>query len=208
MPTTRSVFRLNNTNAVIIQKYARRYLIMKRIDNYDFDRLISSFNAYKNRAKVVDETNKNNKGKRLRHDNFYSDVSENIAKFALHKFIKVWVSWNTKVGDLCMFGHKIEVKGFISNGPCSFGPRETWDKIIFVDARDFRNNHVKVYLFHLSDSHEEWNNIRMNRTRNTRMLTQRRQGIRPRIIFDDLLPQIDPNKIRILFDGDINDLNE
>jgi len=60
-------------------------------------------------------------------DNFPSHISENIVKFALFKKYNIMPNWDTKTGDLDLFNLKIEVKGFSSTGPSSFGPTEEWD---------------------------------------------------------------------------------
>jgi hypothetical protein len=79
------------------------------------------------------------KYKICRHSNFPSHISENIAKFAIHKKYKIMPNWNTKHGDLILCNKQIEIKAFSSNGPTSFGPTEKWDYIYFVDCIDFVN---------------------------------------------------------------------
>lgn len=92
----------------------------------------------------------------------------------------------------------------MSNGPSSFGPTEDWDKIVFVDMREYETKHIKIYMFELSNKCNEWSNIKVNQT--TTFKTQCRQGRRPRISFDNIRKQIDQKYIITLFDGSIDSL--
>lgn len=76
-------------------------------------------------------------------------------------------SWNTDKGDLVINKknipfYQIEVKGFMSDGPSSFGPTENWDCIYFVDCKDFVCKKFKVYEIRLSNKSEIWENIRIS----------------------------------------------
>ena len=53
--------------------------------------------------------------------------------------------WDTKCGDLCFINKKLEVKGFTTNAPSSFGATESWNWIYFVDCKDTLNKHFKIY---------------------------------------------------------------
>lgn len=44
-------------------------------DSYIFGRLLSSFNSYKVRALEIDKINEETNGKKIRHENFPSDIS-------------------------------------------------------------------------------------------------------------------------------------
>ena len=68
-------------------------------------------------------------------------------------------NWDTKKGDLELLNKQIEVKGFMSFGPTSFGPTENWDWIYFVDATDFINKKFKVFEIKLSNKSNVWRNI-------------------------------------------------
>ena len=68
-------------------------------------------------------------------------------------------NWDTLSGDLQLEKKRIEVKGFMSDGPSSFGPSEYWDYICFVDAKRFREKYFKVYLIKLKNDSKEWRNI-------------------------------------------------
>jgi hypothetical protein len=63
-------------------------------------------------------------------------VSENLIKFCL---VKNKINCNNNdTGDLIVDNKfKYECKCFTSNGPISFGPTESWKKIVFLDAREW-----------------------------------------------------------------------
>jgi len=89
-------------------------------------------------------------------------VSENMIKFCLIKNnIKCT---NNSTGDLIVDNKfKYECKCFTSNGPISFGPTENWEKIIFMDAREWYNNKFKIILVNLKNTDEDWYNIKINK---------------------------------------------
>jgi hypothetical protein len=54
---------------------------------------------------------------------------------------------------------RIEIKGFMSDGPCSFGPEERWDWIYFVDCKNCLEKQFSVYEIKLSNKSDKWRNI-------------------------------------------------
>jgi len=68
-------------------------------------------------------------------------------------------NWDTKKGDLELLNKQLEIKGFMSDGPSSFGPTENWDWIYFVDGIDFINKRFKIYEIKLSNKDKRWRNI-------------------------------------------------
>jgi hypothetical protein len=75
--------------------------------------------------------------------------------------------WDTDKGDLSIningiFRTLLEVKGFMSSGPTSFGPNECWDKIYFVDAHDCKNKNFKVYEVKLSNKNKIFRQIKIS----------------------------------------------
>ena len=72
-------------------------------------------------------------------------------------------SWDTNEGDLIILNKKIEVKGFMSTGPLSFGPSEKWSLLYFVNAIDFQNKNFKIYEVKLSNNNTLWSNIKINK---------------------------------------------
>ena len=108
--------------------------------------------------------------KNIRNDNFPSHLSENIAKFAIFKKYSTMPWWDTDKGDLIIVNiagggeviKRIEVKAFMSDGPSSFGPTETWNWLYFVDAKDTLTGFFKVYEIKCSNTSEEMKNVRIS----------------------------------------------
>ena len=135
-------------------------------DKYTYPILVKCCEKYRSDIKFNEKINQELSNKKRRNENFPSDISENIAKFAIAKKHGIMPNWDTEKGDLVIEipGHKnlqIEVKGFMSSGPSSFGPNEHWDRIYFVDAIDFENMRFKVFEIQLSDLSEEWRSIKL-----------------------------------------------
>jgi hypothetical protein len=130
-------------------------------------------------------------------------VSENLIKFSL---IKNNINCtNTINGDLLVNNKfKYECKCFTSNGPISFGPTESWEKIVFLDGREWYNNKFKIYLVNLKNTDNDWYNIKVNN--NETINDQCLQKRRPRICWDKLKNQISSKYINIIFEGSINDI--
>jgi hypothetical protein len=105
--------------------------------------------------------------------------------------------------DLLLLNKKIEVKGFMSNGPCSFGPNENWNIICFVDCKEHINNFFKIYQINLSNKNIIWKNIKVNK--NETFEQQCLQKRRPRICFNDIQKQI-PIYCKLIFEGFFEDL--
>ena len=109
-----------------------------------------------NQLKLI---NKKLSKKKCRNENFPSHISENIVKFALYKKYGIMPNWDTKKGDLELLNKQLEIKGFMSDGPSSFGPNENWDWIYVVDGIDFINKRFKIYEIKLSNKDKQWINI-------------------------------------------------
>lgn len=145
--------------------------------------------------------------KKIRKPNYPSEISENIVKFAIIKKYKAYPNWNTKNGDLVLDGKKIEVKASINlfgGGTSSFGPKEKWEKIYFVDC--IKHNYLifKVYEINLSNDSEIWKKIKVNK--NETYEDQCSQKRRPRLTFTQLKKQIPEKYIEIIFDDSIDNL--
>lgn len=136
-------------------------------DRYTWDMLYEDINEYISHDYYITKRNKSlgQEHKQCRRENFPSSASENIAKFAIAKKYGIYPTWNTDKGDLKMKLPKqlqLEVKGFRSDGPLSFGPKENWDYIYFVDCKNFMDLHFKVYEIQLSNTSKEWRSIIMS----------------------------------------------
>ena len=172
------------------------------------DFVIELLKDYNARQKFYDNINKLISKKKIRNDNFPSHISENIAKFAIYKKYKIMPNWDTDSGDLEIdlinFTKKLEIKGFSSTGPTSFGPTEAWDIIYFVDARKSQKFLFKIYEIKLSNKSEIFQNIKVNK--NETFKDQADKKRRPRISFDKIQEQMDNKYINLIFNGHINDL--
>ena len=200
---------LNNKNEsiIIIQKYIRRYLLVKKLsknqDNMTLEKVNLYLDNYIKTYFLIRELNKDLFKKKIRNQNFPSEISENIVKFVLFKKYKIMPSWDTHNGDLTILNKKIEVKGFMSSGPSSFGPNENWDFIYFIDATNFVDCIFIVYEIKLSNKSKGWMSIKMNK--NQTYNDQCNQGRRPHITFNLIEKQL-KQYCKKIFNGKLLDL--
>lgn len=147
-------------------------------------------------------------GLNARQPNFPSEISEYIAKRIL---IKKWELEKNdivcgKCGDLCISKtpeKKIEVKCFSSNGPISFGPKESWHYLVLIDARECMKKIFTVYLVNHKNDSKIIKNLKVNKSET--FADQCKNKRRPRIRPDDLIEQLG-EKIKLLAIGTINKL--
>jgi hypothetical protein len=96
-----------NNNAIIIQKYFRRYRNNKNLskskDNMTLDILNKLLDNYIKSNDLIEELNKLLNNKKIRNQNF---PSENIVKFAFVKKYKIMPTWDTTKGDLAILTKK------------------------------------------------------------------------------------------------------
>jgi hypothetical protein len=131
---------------------------------------IKSYKAYSLSSKLH---------KSIRRANFPEDISENIVKFFLdcEKIIP---------GDLYSVKYgKIEVKCFSSTGPISFGPRETWETLIVLDATNFLDD---IYTVHVVSISSRDFDVKINKKETYK--DQVYQKRRPRISWKSLKTQV------------------
>ena len=156
---------VNREYAVIIQKHVRGYLIrinlLKLKDGMTFSKLVECINKYNEGIVFIQNMNKTMNQKKIRNENFPSHISENIAKFVISKKYNIMPNWDCK-GDLVIINKQLEIKGFMSSGPLSFGPKEPWDIIYFVDGCDTLNKNYKVYEIKLTNISDKWRNIKIS----------------------------------------------
>ena len=147
-------------------------MVLKTIDKYIYDiNFNKDLNSQLKENNILSKIN-NPRDRKVRNYNFPPETSENIAKFAIYKKYRVMPTWYTDKGDLFINKNiinillfiRIEVKGFMSDGPSSFGPKEEWDWIYFVDAADVENKNFKVYEIKCSNTNENWKNIKIKGT--------------------------------------------
>lgn len=194
-------------NIIKIQSIIRRLNIKKLKDTFTIEMLVELIEMYNTLYLSYYTMNKKLKNKKLRLPNYPSEITENLVKFAIIKKYNVAPCWDTKKGDLSLYDIQIEVKGscdLFNGGPSSYGPKEQWNIIYFVDAVDCINKNFKIYEIKLSNTHHIWKNIKVNKT--TTFHQQCIQGRRPRITFVELKKQIPSQYIHTIFDGNINHL--
>ena len=119
--------------------------------------------------------------------------------------------WDTDKGDIVInkknIFKQIEVKGFMSLGPSSFGPKEMWDWIYFVDGIDIRNNNFKVYEIKLSNTSEIFRAIKINKKECYGEIADNNQRGKLRGCFYTIFkPQLGDH-CKLIFDGHISKLH-
>lgn len=181
---------------------------LKMQDEYTMPILLERVKLYLQYKKANNDINKKLSKKKIRNENFPSDISENIVKFVIANKNKVMPTWNTKKGDLVIKeGEKIiqiEVKGFMSDGPSSFGPKEEWELLYFIDARDIINKKFKVYEIKLTNKSEIFRSIKLSQSETYGEIAD--SGRRPRGVFENIFqPQLGEH-CKLIFDGNLLDL--
>ena len=178
------------------------------VDGFTFDLIEPFINIYIYTMMLIEKTNNfiknNNHKKKIRKPNFQCHISENIIKFAIYKKYKIMPNWDTPSGDLLIEGDKLECKAFISKAPSSFGPKEKWDKIYFLDATDIKNKNFIVYEIKLSNIDDLWRNLKVNKSEIYSDHCDK--GRRPRILFSKIKKAL-PNDCNIIFKGHLSELN-
>ena len=203
----------NNNNIIIkIQKvyygYKTRKKLKKQDDKYSYKILKKCLKKYKKDLKFNTKINLLLSKKKRRNENFPSDISENIVKFVIFKKYGIMPCWDTDKGDLVInklsLFKRIEVKGFMSNGPSSFGPTEKWDLLYFLDGRNLFDDIFKVYEVKLSNKNNIFRNIKVSKEKT--FGNQADRGIRPRGCFDSVFkPQLKEH-CKLIFNGHISEL--
>lgn len=176
-------------------------------DYFTFDKLLKLYESHKTSRESIAEMNKNvpKDHKKIRNTNFPSEISENMVKFALRQW-KIYSYWHIKGADLQLENnYKLEVKCFTSTGPCSFGPTQPWNNIIFVDMTDIKNDYVEMHLVKLSNASAIWKNIKISKKSTFDMVCKAK--VRPRLAFKKIIAQIPDKHIMILYAGSVYNLN-
>jgi hypothetical protein len=203
----------DNIKAIKIQSWWRgchlRKILSNIEDNMTFQFLGMCLNIYNTNLKINAELNELLSKKKIRNENFPSHISENIAKFAIMKKYHVMPCWDTDKGDLVInkigLYKQLEVKGFMSSGPSSFGPTEKWDILYFVDAKDTMNNIFKVYEIKLSNKDDTFRNIKLSKNETYGEVADSKR--RPRGCFEKTFKSQLGKDCKLIFDGHISELN-
>jgi non-canonical (house-cleaning) NTP pyrophosphatase len=207
------VYLKKHNSCIKIQACWRGYNLRKEFkklnDNYTFTIMNRCLDKYISNLEFNAEINLLMSRKKRRNENFPSDISENIAKFAIYKKYGIMPCWDTDKGDIIInkkdIFKQIEVKGFMSTGPSSFGPKENWELLYFVDALDITNKNFKVYEVKLSNKNEIFRNISISKKETYGNIAD--SGRRPRGGFYTIFkPQLGCH-CKLIFDGHISKLD-
>jgi hypothetical protein len=194
----------------ITASLSKMKLSVKKKDNFDFGMLNTLLDAYIQYINKICELNTKLTDKLIRKNNFPSEISENIVKFYIKKKVAPYTLpiWNTKAGDLEHEGNKIEVKGFSSHGPLSFGPKEAWTELYFVDCMDFKEKKFKIYRIPLSNMADHFRNVKLSMT-NTygQVADANKRGQLRGAFYDVFHKQLSPLGLSTcVFDGPLSEL--
>jgi hypothetical protein len=198
---------MSSINITKIQALFRGYSCRKKLislkDNMSLNSVSKYIDGYNTLLRLRNELNPILNDKKIRTINYPSEITENIAKFAIAKKYKVMGNWDIKPGDLKVLDKHIEVKGgFIENGPPTFGPKEKWDWIYFVDCDKTLDKKFKVY--EIKKTNIDFHTLKVNQ--NQTFGDQCLQGRRPRLVFSSIKEQLGDN-IQLIFDGHISELD-
>lgn len=200
--TTKKLGKIIRIQALFRGVLTRRHLRDPK-DNMTLEFVEQILDNYNDKYLFTKKLNKLLSKKKIRNTNFPSEISENIVKFCLFKKYNIMGCWDTNDGDLILLDKKLEIKGFSSAGPSSFGPTEKWDTLYFVDCMDHIHKNFKVYEINLSNKSEQWKNIYVNSGQT--FYDQCCQKRRPHIKFRDIEKQL-CGKCKLIFDGNISKL--
>lgn len=204
---------IETNNIIRIQSYWRgarfRKSMSKLSDNYTFPILMNCYEHYIAYIDFIKSVNEQLSKKKLRNGNFPSNISENIVKFAINKYYGIMPCWDTDSGDLVLnkgnVFRQIEIKGFMSTGPSSFGPTEKWDILYFVDVIDLQNKKCKVFEINLSNKSDKFRQVKISKKETFGMIAD--TGRRPRAQFYSVLqPQL-LEHCKLIFDGFVSELD-
>ena len=171
-------------------------------DSYKIDILIDRISSYTQQQNIIKILNKKLNIKKIRNDNFPSDISENIVKFIIIIKDIYKVKWDINCGDLCdNNGNKIEIKGFSSTDPISFGPKERWNQLYIINCMDYINKNFTIYKINYNNNDDKIQNLQISKKETFK--NQIVNGRRPRICFNHLYEQL-KDDIEIYWTGNIN----
>ena len=186
--------------------------ISKLKDSMTYENLSLCLKTYVNTLLFEEDMNSKLSKKKIRKSNFPSHISENIVKFCFFKKYNIMPNWDTDKGDLCIENFKgktifrLEVKGFISDGPSSFGPSEKWDRLYFVDAKDILNFNFKVYEIKLSNENTKFLSVKLNRKEDYGTIAKNNQRGKLRGCFYSIFKNQLEKECSLIFDGNISQL--
>lgn len=144
---------------------------------------------------------------KCRLPNFPEHISENLVRYALFHNTGILPEWGKKSGDLRVSNLKLEIKASLdlfNGGPSSFGPKESWDIIYFIDCKDTLVKKYSIYCIFLSNTSLEWKKLKFNSKETYEDLCK--SGKRPRCNFKNIVSQIPEKYVKNIFSGCISKL--
>jgi len=197
-------------SVIFMQAHIRGFLTRKKLrkplDSITFDMIYEELYAYNRYVNHGIEINKKlvGKHKKIRKPNFPSHISENIIKYYLFQKFNIMPNWGfTKSGDLTFLSKRIEVKAG-QLGPTSFGPKESWDYLYFINCKRHLEFIFEIYFINLKNTDSLFRNLKVNKT--TTYHDQCLQGKRPRINFSELRNQLGPKYCQLVFNNHLDKL--
>jgi hypothetical protein len=171
-------------------------------DNYSSDILRQRYNGFKDSHINLLEIN-GTKKLGIRCQNPPEDITENIVKFIMINYDNdptcKWAKSVGKNGDLYSEKYSAdsppEVKAFMSNGPCSFGPTKKFGVIYFLDMRLCIKDTLICWRVNVSDESPEWRQMKMNK--NQTYEQQCNEKRRPHISWDNIHSQISEKCVKV-----------
>jgi len=143
------------------------------------------------------------------------DVTENLVRMYIDRVEGRECWWGKAAGvsgDLMVVcggqaSLKVEVKGFTNgSGPLTFGPKNRFDELWFVDAHELvtARGLVKLYKAPLAFESSEIQAIRVNRKE--RFADQCVQGRRPKVSFQKFVSEVGEENVQLVYEGVWNEL--
>lgn len=153
-----------NVKMDIFSFFAVKHTQMDTIERVTPDALRRRYHSWK-RCEEENIAMDREFGYKTRRNGLQEHVSENIIKFILRNHLAINATWECTVGDLFSNDEGItECKSFTSDGPTSFGPKQKWDVIYFLDARRWLEDEFILYKVALSSTDPIWINMPVSKT--------------------------------------------
>ena len=194
---------VNNDQAKTNSKRARAL----PIDKYTSDTLRRRFTTYRSDALEVQKI-KEESGLPIRNANPPEDITENIVKFLLRNKKGDNTCCRAKCvgknGDLYSDIEGVqEVKALTSDGPCSFGPKKTFDVIYFLDMRNWLSDSFVLWRLNVTHESKEWKGLKMSKSETHE--DQCAKGRRPHIGFEKIYEQL-KDRFTLVYSGTFEDI--
>jgi hypothetical protein len=184
--------------APVLKEAMPRKIKPAPVDRYTEDHLRKRYTSFR---RFYSESLEFKDDLEIRMTNMPEDITENTVKFILRNRLGVesfWARHVKKPGDLWSPTEEVqESKAFMSDGPCSFGPKKTWNVLYCLDLRNWLADEIVLYRVTLTPADEQWQTIRMSGERSTKKVGGElwrdqctTRGARPHIGWEALHPQI------------------